>query len=403
MENISQTPAYANRIMFTVTTLMWFSIYSYQSNFTPYLESLSVSATMIGLITGSYGFTQMILRIPLGILSDKLKTRKLFIIIGIVFTFISALLLFLSDNVVLILIARASAGIAASTWVNFTVLFSSYFDANRSVGSLGYMNFYSNIGQIGAMIAGAVLISAVTNIVGDGTIYYNSSFLLAVVVGIISFVLSFRIYEDKEKTAANIKNTITVRQIFGLFTDKTLMSVSLIGAISQLITFGTLLGFTPKYAVDVLNTNALQNGIMMVLAYLPTAFGALFLGKYLAEKVKEHILVSVGMILMAVFTIVIPLITSYTLLVITQIFAGIGKGISFPLLMGLSIKKIPEEKRGTAMGIFQAVYGLGMFMGPLLMGIISDVFDLSLSFVVLGTACFVTAIISYFLLKKLKL
>ena len=405
MTSTSQTqpPAYASRIMFAVTTLIWFSIYSYQSNFTPYLESLSVSATMIGLVTGSYGFTQMILRIPLGILSDKLKTRKLFIIIGIIFTFLSALLLFATDNVILILIARASAGIAASTWVNFTVLFSSYFDANKSVSSLGFMTFYSNIGQIGGMIAGAVLISIVTGIANDGTTRYNSAFMLAAIIGVVSFILSFRIYEDREKIAANIKQSITVRQIFGLFADKTLISVSVIGAISQLITFGTLLGFTPKYAVDVLQTNAMQNGILMVLAYLPTALGALFLSKYLAEKVKEHILVCVGMILMAVFTIIIPLITDYTILVITQIFAGIGKGISFPLLMGLSIKKIPEEKRGTAMGIFQAVYGIGMFMGPLLMGIISDVFELNLSFVVLGSACLVTAVISYFLLKKLKL
>ena len=397
------TDTNARRTMFAVTVLMWFSIYSYQSNFTPYLESLNVSDAMIGLIIGSYGFTQMVLRIPFGIMSDKLKTRKLFILIGIVFTFLSAILLFVSDNVILILIARASAGIAASTWVNFTVLFSSYFDADKSVGSLGYMNFYSNIGQIAAILIGAGLISVVTRFMDDGTIYYNAAFILAIVVGLLSFILSFRIYEDREKIAANIKQSITVKQIFALFTDKTLISVSLIGTISHLITFGTLFGFTPKYAAEVLHTNALQNGIMMVLAYLPTAFGALFLSKFLADKVKEHILVSVGMILMAANTMIIPLISSYGVLVATQIIAGIGKGISFPLLMGLSIKKIPEKQRGTAMGIFQAVYGFGMFMGPLLMGIISDVFTFNLSFVVLGGACLITAVISYFLLKKLKL
>lgn len=405
MSNTSQTqiPSHANRIMFAVNALMWFSIYAYQSNFTPYLESLSASATMIGLIAGSYGFTQMILRIPLGILSDKLKTRKLFIVIGIIFTFLSAILLLVSDNVILILIARASAGIAASTWVNFTVLFSSYFDAGKAVGSLGFMNFYSNIGQIGGMICGAAAIAAATSISGSGIVQYKAAFVLSVAVGIISFILSFKIYEDKEKIASDTKQPITAKQIFSLFSDKTLISVSLIGTISQLITFGTLLGFTPKYASDVLNANALQNGIMMVLAYLPTAFGALFLSKYLSGRIKEHILVFVGMTLMAVNTIVIPLISSYTVLVITQIFAGLGKGISFPLLMGLSIKKVPEKQRGTAMGIFQAVYGLGMFIGPLLMGIISDVFEFRLSFVVLGGACLITAVMSYFILRKLDL
>ena len=73
-----------NFTIFAATFLMWFSIYTYQSNFTPYMDSLAFSPSMIGLVIGSYGFTQMIFRIPLGILSDRLGTRKLFIIIGLV-------------------------------------------------------------------------------------------------------------------------------------------------------------------------------------------------------------------------------------------------------------------------------------------------------------------------------
>ena len=123
-------------IIFAAAFLMWFSIYSYQSNFTPYMESLKFTPTMIGLIIGSYGFTQMVLRVPLGVLSDKLGTRKLFIILGIISTFVSALLLFLSENMWVVLFARASAGIAASTWVSFVVLFSSYHEKDKSVKAM---------------------------------------------------------------------------------------------------------------------------------------------------------------------------------------------------------------------------------------------------------------------------
>lgn len=47
-----------------VTAFYWLSIYAYIPTFSPYIESLGASHKMIGLILGSYGFTQMLIRIP---------------------------------------------------------------------------------------------------------------------------------------------------------------------------------------------------------------------------------------------------------------------------------------------------------------------------------------------------
>ena len=387
-----------NYIIFAAAFLMWFSIYSYQSNFTPYMESLAFSPKMIGLIIGSYGFTQMILRVPLGILSDKLGTRKLFIIIGITFTFLSALFLFLSDNVFVILFARASAGVAASTWVSFMVLFSSYHNKDKTVKAAGTLDFFSGTGQLSGIICGSLLVSF--------TVWKDkSAFMLAVIVGLISFGLSFLIYEDrvqlKQNKNVNIENKKS--KLSGVLSNKTLIIISIIGAVSQLITFSTIFGFTPAYAKEVLNINTLQNGILMVFSYLPTAFGALFLGKFLTGRIKEYKLVFIGMLLLGITTIMIPLLKNYYLLIITQTIAGFGKGISFPLLMGLSIKKISENARGTAMGIFQAVYSFGMFFGPFIVGIIKETFELGAAFIFIGAICFICSVISYFSLKKLDL
>jgi len=392
-------------IIFAATFFMWFSIYSYQSNFTPYMESLKFSSTMIGLIIGSYGFTQMILRIPLGILSDKLGTRKLFIIIGITFTFLSAVLLFFFDNVFVVLFARAIAGIAASTWVSFMVLFSSYHDNDKTISAVGTLDFFCSTGQLGGIILGSLL-------VGFTPWKDKAAFMLAVVIGLVSFVLSFVIYEDKEKLllikqekqAKNITSGQSGKlKLTEILSNKNLIIISVIGAVSQLITFSTIFGFTPAYAKEVLGISEFQNGILMVVSYLPTAFGALFLGKFLTGKIKEYSLVFIGMLLLGITTILIPFIKIYSLLIITQTIAGFGKGISFPLLMGLSIKKIPESARGTAMGIFQAVYSFGMFFGPFIVGVIKEYFKLDAAFIFIGAICFVCSIISYFSLKKLDL
>ena len=46
-----------------------------------------------------------------------------------------------------------------------------------------------------------------------------------------------------------------------------------------------------------------------------------------------------------------------------------------PLTMAGAIEEIPDDKRGAAMGIYQAVYGLGMFIGPVLAGIVLERFS----------------------------
>ena len=376
---------------------MWFSIYSYQSNFTPYMEEvLRFSPAAVGLIIGSYGFTQMVLRIPLGILSDRLGTRKLFIIAGIASTFLSALLLYFFTDMPVVLTARASAGVAASTWVSFIVLFSSYHDKEKTVKAVGTLEFFSSTGQLCGILFGSLLIGLTVQ-------KDKSAFILAVILGFISFILAFTIYEDKEKLKQDIKTTEKKAKLTEILSDKTLIIVSVIGAVSQLITFSTIFGFTPAYAKEILKINELQNGVLMVVSYLPTAFGALFLGRFLSDRVKEYKLVFFGMLLLGSATISIPFIKFYPLLVVTQTIAGFGKGISFPLLMGLSIKKISENARGTAMGIFQAVYSFGMFFGPFIVGVIKEFFTLGAAFIFIGSICLVCSAVSYFAVKNLNL
>ena len=64
-------------VMQTITVLFWFALYVYVPYQTPYLTLLGVASSFIGIILGAYGFSQMIIRIPLGIGADR-KGRCLF-------------------------------------------------------------------------------------------------------------------------------------------------------------------------------------------------------------------------------------------------------------------------------------------------------------------------------------
>ena len=57
-------------IFIVTTTLFWFSLYAYIPIFPGYIENSGASHRMVGLIIGSYGFSQMLIRIPLGIVDN---------------------------------------------------------------------------------------------------------------------------------------------------------------------------------------------------------------------------------------------------------------------------------------------------------------------------------------------
>lgn len=369
-----------------VTMFFWFAMYTYVPIFAAYVEDLGASHRLAGIIVGSYGFTQMMLRIPVGIISDRLHKRRMFISLGLLFAFLSSAGLSATTAISLILIFRALAGAAAATWVDFTVLYTSYFKHEESVKAIGVLNFFTTIGQMTAMLAGGWVAQNISA---------KATFSLGALAGLIGLAASFFIIEKYEQQAEKI----TFKSIIDVLKNHTLISVSCLAILSQLITFATVFGFTPVFAKNI-GASKVEMGILTVVSSLPTAIASLAAGKYLAKKFGEKTIIITGFILTGIFTLIIPFTKSFHLLLATQVFSGFGRGLSFTLLMGLSIKDVRSDRRATAMGFFQAVYGLGMFLGPVFLGTISDLFSLEQGFIAMGFTGMATAAISYILLAK---
>jgi len=74
--------------------------------------------------------------------------------------------------------------------------------------------------------------------------------------------------------------------------------------------------------------------------------------------------------------------------------------MAYTLLMGLSISDIPPQGRATAMGFFQATYGLGMFIGPFVTGWIGHSFGLGTAFGVTSGVGVVGMVLAYLVVRK---
>ncbi len=190
----------------------------------------------------------------------------------------------------------------------------------------------------------------------------------------------------------------TPRQIGRIMTRPTLIITASVTALNQYAFWATTFSFVPLYA-NALGASKLALGVLGVISLAPYTLAAL-LNDRLARRLRENRAAFLGMLVMATMMFAVPAIDSVPLLSVSQGVSGFGRGMAYPLLMGLSIREIPTEDRATAMGVFQAVYAIGMFLGPMTAGAVADALGLSGAFIIAGTVSFTAALVALVLLKR---
>ncbi|TDF97179.1 MFS transporter [Paenibacillus piri] len=385
MTSTEATPKYRIPLFCIVTLLFWFSMYTCVPILTAYVEFLGASHKMAGLIVGMYGFSQMLLRIPVGIMSDRFHKRRMFIVFGLLFTTLAGAGILVSQSVTWILILRALAGAAAATWVDFTILFASYYRKEETTKAIGTITVYNSLGQMFGILVGGWF----ADLYG-----WEWSFLIGAIVGTLGLAGSFFLVEKFDENAQKI----TMNGVIEVARDRMLIVVSFLAILFQILTFATVFGFTPVYA-QMLGATKLDMGLLTFFSTFPIALAAWIGGRHLSAKLGEKNVVIGGFILTGIFTVIIPMTSHLWVLIVTQAIAGFGRGLATPILMALSIKHMDSGKRATAMGFYQAIYGLGMFLGPLFMGVAGDLLTLQQGFVIVGLLGCLSAWLAYRMIR----
>lgn len=354
-------------LFLVVTSIFWFSLYTYVPNLTAYSEKLGASPQLLGLIIGSYGFTQMLLRIPLGLASDGLRKRRLFVTLGMACAFVSNVGCILFANPMALLIFRSMAGMAAASWVAFTVLFASYYPEQTSGGAIGTLMTANLIGNVAATTVGGAL----ANNFGD-----LAPYVLAAVTSLIGLCLSFLLTEVTPQLSS-----LSLRARLAAGLEKQLLLVSIIAIFLQMIVYSTVFGFTPKIAREVLQASPLHVGLFTT-TYSVCAIVTSRLSGTLSQRLGSNRLLVVAFLGVGVVCCLLPFCKTIVMMYVLQAMQGLFAGVLMPTMMTLSIQNASPDKRGVAMGFFQSIYGLGMFVGPAMAGFIISAFPLTTVFFV---------------------
>ncbi|RKP55544.1 MFS transporter [Cohnella endophytica] len=393
----STSVSYRRRhLIFAVATILyWSTLYIYVPILSPYLKDRGLSMGWIGFILGSYGLTQVITRLPLGLFSDVINRRKPFLLIGMIAGLISCILFMLPGTWGGPLAGRLMAGLCAAAWVPFTVLYASYYPTHQTHQAMGTLSFLTVFGQLAGMSVSGWLASA------GG---WNYAFLCGIAIAAVGMVVSLFVYEpkpaiplDSKDKAINSEHTDTALRVskktmlFRVLRSTLLWKVAILSLLAHGILFITMFGFTPLQAIELGASEAQLTGIV-VSFMIPHALVSLWSGRFLAPRFGTRKIVIVGFLAAALFTAAIPFSPNLGWLAVTQMFNGIAQALYFPLLLSLSIRNFVPAERATAMGFYQSTYSMGMFLGPYLAGGLNALGGLQAGFL-FGAALGITAAI----------
>ncbi len=343
----------ARRLLEVAVVFFWASEYCHAPYFTPYLHSLQIGSTLVGIIISCYGFTQMLVRIPLGIFTDTTGAYKKIITVGLFCTTVSSLGLFLTTNFVGILLFRMLAGVAASTWIATTVVYMAMFSEAESVRASARLNALNNGGKLLAFVLGGAAATLLN---------YRITLFMSFAVGLVGLVVMPFV------TVPAIRRTpLSLSRLGAVFTDKRILIPSLLMAVQQMILHSTVFSFTSNLAES-------RGAAAWMLSLLSAVFTAVqilsarIIGGKRFQSIDRHAAILFGFALQFVYLAVLALAPGAWVILAGQVLCAFGGAILASLLLAECVSHVSQGERSTVVGVYQAVYGLGMTIGPMLFG-----------------------------------
>lgn len=158
-------------------------------------------------------------------------------------------------------------------------------------------------------------------------------------------------------------------QIFSiLFTGAVIVIINQMAMNTALPVIIDSIGVTPSLGQWIISGYTLVKGIMVPI----TAFAM--------TKYRTRNLFNLMLGLFALGSLAAALGLNFPLIVFGTVIQGVGAGMILPIMQTVLLTVKPVEERGSAMGIMSGVLGIGSALGPLVGGVIVDLFTWNVLF-----------------------
>ncbi|KAI8884218.1 MFS general substrate transporter [Backusella circina FSU 941] len=368
------------------------------------IDRLHGDSAKVGFLFGIYAFGLLLATPVFAILSDRYQNRRYPMILGMFGLVVSTLCFAVADTYVLLVLARIAQGVSGgASWTIGLGMLADVFPTNKLGVVMGTVLTAHTVGfAIGPAIGGFLYEYA-----GFGAPFMFCSSvaainLLAIVwlaepnhdlkdKGFTSDQVS-RAQEDVEVTESTplIRVPTEPKQVItmiSLMKNWRIMSCVLCVTVSASV-FAGIEPALPIHLQKVYNASASTIGLIFVTMVIP-AFLAPLIG-HLSDKVGRQAISATGMILMAVVSpiVAIKFESMYWIIPPLMLF-GLSSPVTLtPVLpeMGETVNEMGGAAYAQVYALYNMAYSIGMFIGPVVAGLIMTNFDFETLMLVFGIA-----------------
>ncbi len=340
-----------------IVALRFFGLFIVLSVLSGYaLELEGATAFLAGVAVGGYAFTQALLQVPFGALSDKIG-RKKSILIGLLLFAAGSVICAVADNIYILLLGRFLQGSGAIGSV-VTAMIADYVREDQRAHAMAVMGMVIALSFAAAMIIGPII----------GGIYsVKVLFWLTAILAILALTILFTAVPEPPKIIHHYSEEEA--KIKHVFKDKDLARMYitfLFHSSTMAIAFFIIpILMKHKFGLDA-------NHYWKV--YLPAViFGILSMGpaavfgeKY--HKGKEVFIVSI--LFIAASFAMMGFSNSYILFAVGAVFFFIGFNMFEPLLQSFVSKFAKVHQKGAALGVANTFAYMGIFLGGAIGGLL---------------------------------
>ena len=347
---------------------------------------LGAPVAIVGLIEGMAESTASVLKVVSGWLSDKWRKRKIFVVAGYSFSAISKILLSLAHSWPFVLLARFVDRFGKGTRTSARDALIAESSENSVRGRA--FGFHRGLDTLGAVVGPLIALLAIHFLDNN----FRLIFFLAFIPAFIGILLLLFFVKEKKKEANSLDtfhfNWRELNPSFKIF---------------LLISFIFALGNSSDAFLILRAQNLGLSLTLVVLAYVLFNFTyALFStpAGIIADKIGPKKVLLAGFLLFSGVYLFFGLTSSslflWFLFPVYGIYMALTEGVGKAYISNL----VPQEKTGTAFGIYQTIIGLCTFFASFIAGILWTYIGVRLPFIFGSIMALISAFLFVVLGKK---
>lgn len=331
-----------------------------------YAAGLGASYIALGVIGAVGSVVYTVMTFLSGVLLDRFERVRFYVgftVIGMLVVFLFALTSKVSD----VIVVRGLLGVASGAfWVTASTLTADISPPELLTQSVGRYNLSWILG----FVVGPFLGGLISDSYGFLALFIILSFLVLLSTALIWTRLAKRL-ELRNRSESRMFNFSKIRGI--LLAYATLLPYAVV--------LGIYMAILPGHMGE-LGISASAIGFLLTMTNGVRGLGFFNSERWVMWGTKKSLGLAAFLMTGALFMLSF---SSTTLEFVAPLaLYGLAGGIVTPVILDYIAHRTPKEVLGTAMGLHECVYGVGMTIGPMVGGVIAEAFQPSTLYLLLA-------------------